>query len=146
MRTIHLSLTFVVLSACTGIQSQVLTPLPSGPTVLTMEMTRYRFLNVASVKPGRVIVDVRNVDTIDHQLVMVKIGENVPGTLAEQVRSDARHPAQTLQLFGVATGERRTFAVDLPVGRYGLLCFVTDPDGISHAHKGMASDLWVQPR
>jgi hypothetical protein len=121
------------------------TTLPPRPTLLSVTMADLGFAHRPGANPGRVIVEARNDDTVAHQLVIVRLPDDMVGTLADQLRSETRRPAQTLQQSGFAPGERRAFAVDLPAGHYGFVCFVTDPDGESHARKGMASDLWVGP-
>ena len=41
-------------------------------------------------------------------------------------------------------GDDEVFAVDLPPGRYGFLCFVEFPEGGTHAFRGMNSEFRVR--
>jgi hypothetical protein len=40
-------------------------------------------------------------------------------------------------------GSTTSVAVDLAPGRYGLVCFLPDPDGQQHAQKGMSSEFRI---
>ena len=106
-------------------------------------MTEHRFEHVAAVPAGRQFFRIRNAGSQLHSLVLVSIDEDVPPIL-EQLRSENRRGAATFaKLPHRPPGSQDTFAVDLTPGRYGLICFVVDPDGVSHALKGMASEIRV---
>lgn len=145
MRVLAL-LALAAMTACDGGNATAGAALPPGPTVLSVEMSSYRFQHDQQAMAGRVVVNARNVDDLAHQIVLVRVPDDLEGTLAEQLRSETRRPAQTLQQLSVEPGRRRAFALDLAPGRYGFVCFVTDDDGVTHARKGMASDLFVRAR
>lgn len=106
-------------------------------------MAEYRFGHVANVPAGRQVFRITNIGAEPHSLVLVALTEDVPPIL-EQLRSDTRRGASTFAKVPTRQpGSRDIFAVELPAGRYGLVCFVTAADGVSHALKGMASELLV---
>jgi hypothetical protein len=117
--------------------------LPPSPQQLDVVMTEYAFQHLAELPPGRTVFQVRNAGSLPHSLVLVELPEDFP-PLAEQLVSDVRRAVPTLaQVPERPPGSRDTFAVDLEPGRYGLICFVMDPDGVLHARKGMSSELRV---
>lgn len=119
--------------------------LPPPPPVVQVTMAEYRFENVAEVRRGRVVVRAHNRGMLGHQLVLVKLPDDLEGTLDQQLHSAERRPVQTLQLMPtVAAGGDAVFAADLAPGRYGFVCFITDAAGQSHALKGMNSELRVR--
>lgn len=102
------------------------------------------FQNPATVPAGRQVFRITNRGATNHSLVLVSLPEDVP-PIVEQLRSDDRRGVPTFaKVPARPPGSDDIFAVDLPPGRYGLVCFVTDPDGVSHAAKGMASEFRVQ--
>jgi len=107
-------------------------------------MTEYAFRHPPTVPPGRQVFRVTNAGSAPHSLVLVALADDVPPIL-EQLRSDTRRATPTLaKLPSRPPGSHDTFAVELPAGRYGLVCFVIAPDGVSHATKGMASEFRVE--
>jgi hypothetical protein len=106
-------------------------------------MAEYSFRHPAEVPPGRTVFRVHNAGSLPHSLVLVELPEDFP-PLAEQLTSDVRRAVPTLaRVPERPPGSRDTFAVDLAPGRYGLICLVTDPDGVTHGQKGMNSELRV---
>ena len=106
-------------------------------------MREYSFQHPAEIAPGRVVFRIHNAGAEPHSIVLVELPEELP-PLAEQLRSDTRRAVANLaQLPERPAGSRDTFAVDLVPGRYGMVCFVRDADGVSHALKGMTSELRV---
>ena len=102
-------------------------------------MADYSFQHPPEVAPGRIVFRISNAGARVHSLVLVELPEDLP-PIGEQLRSDTRQPVANLaRLPERPGGSRDTFAVDLVPGRYGMVCFVTDPDGVSHALKGMSS-------
>ncbi len=107
-------------------------------------MAEYRFEHPSTVPAGRQVYRITNAGAAPHSLVLVSLGDDVPPIL-EQLRSETRRGAPTFaKLPQRPPGSLDTFAVELPPGRYALVCFVTDPDGVSHALKGMASEIRVE--
>ena len=106
-------------------------------------MKEYSFQHPAEIAPGRAVFRIHNAGAEPHSIVLVELPEELP-PLAEQLRSDTRRAVANLaQLPERPAGSRDTFAVDLVPGRYGMVCFVRDADGVSHALKGMTSELRV---
>ena len=117
--------------------------LPAKPQTVDVAMQEYRFLYDAPDAAGRIVFRVHNEGRLRHDLVLVYLEEGLP-PLDEQLRgSDRRIVATIASLPARAPGQQGTFAVDLQPGRYGMICFVTDPDGRQHAQKGMNSEFRV---
>lgn len=134
--------------SCQGEDRQV-APLPRNPDVVNIVMREYGFDyqggNDRAVSRGRIVFRTRNIGKLEHDLVIVGLPKELPGTLAEQLRSPNRRAGRTLARQDPRPpGKEGFFAVDLPAGRYGLLCFVRDPDGENHALKGMAGEFRVR--
>lgn len=117
--------------------------LPPSPPVLSVTMDEYTFTHAPTVAPGRVVVEAVNGGTVDHALTLVGLPDDMP-PIVEQLRGDVRRPVVTFaEIPRQAPGRRGTFAVDLDPGRYALVCFLVDADGVTHAAKGMASEFRV---
>lgn len=128
-------------SACARSEGAAL--LPARPQTVDVVMREYRFDYTPPASAGRVVFNVRNGGRLHHDLVLVLLPEDVP-PLAEQLRgSDRRVVATIASVPDRAPGQRATFATDLAPGRYGLICFVKDADGVQHAQKGMSSEFRV---
>ena len=107
-------------------------------------MAEYRFDFNATVPRGRVVFRVDNAGTIQHALTLIQIPDDYP-PLDVQLHSSERRGAATIaRVPAQAPGSGSTFAADLGPGRYGFVCFVTDPDGVTHALKGMNAEFRVQ--
>jgi hypothetical protein len=132
-----------VFAACTSGASGG-APLPPSPARVDVIMNDNVFHNPATVPAGRQVFRITNAGATDHSLVLISLPEDVPA-IVDQLRSDDRRGVPTFaKVPARAPGSNDTFAVDLLPGRYALLCFVTDPDGVSHAAKGMASEFRVE--
>lgn len=118
-------------------------PLPGKPATVSVVMSEYRFDHAPLVGRGRVVIDVRNEGRRDHEVSLVPLPPDFP-PIARQLRSETRRPLPAMANVSRQPGERRVFAVDLRPGRYALLCFLREGDGVTHALKGMASELRVQ--
>lgn len=117
--------------------------LPPSPPRFDVVMTDNRFEHPATAPIGRLVFRVTNAGAVEHSLVLVSLAEDVP-PIVEQLRSPERRGVPTFaKLPPRPPGSEDTFAVELAAGRYALVCFVTDPDGVSHAAKGMASEFRV---
>lgn len=107
-------------------------------------MEEYRLAHFATVPRGRVVFRFHNAGTLDHGPVLIPLPADAP-PIAVQLRGSERRSVSPLA--GIAPsppGSRRSLAVDLRPGRYALICTIADPDGRTHAVKGMASDLRVR--
>lgn len=116
--------------------------LPPAPPVVVVTAREYRFDYVPPTATGRVLFEVRNAGTLEHQLRLYPLEEDFP-SIDEQLHGTER---RILTRFAgtqpLAPGTQETFAVDLAPGRrYALICFVQDADGQRHALKGMNAEF-----
>jgi len=128
--------------ACQGTVRLALPPPPPAVVVTMQDVGRYRFEYDPVVPGGRVVFRVVNAGRLVHRLALVPLSEDFP-PIDQQLHGSER---QAITPFaGVPDrlpGETGTFAADLAPGhRYALICFVEDPDGVSHALKGMSSEF-----
>lgn len=115
-----------------------------SPAVLDVTMTDNRFVYDGETLPrGRVVFRLVNEGRSDHEVVLLPLPEEFP-PIEEQLRSDERRALETVAgPPAVDPGDNQTFAVDLTPGRYAMVCFVLDEDGVPHSLKGMASEFGV---
>ena len=107
-------------------------------------MREYGFGYDRSVRPGRTVFRVRNTGRLSHELVLIPLPKNFP-PIDVQLRSKKRQViAPIAHLQPVQPGRSGTFAVDLAPGRYAMVSFVTDRNGMSEALKGMNSEFRVR--
>lgn len=119
-------------------------PLPPPARTVAVEMREYRFVWRPPTTPGRVVLHIRNAGKLSHDLVLTQLPEDLPPIL-EQLRGDVRRNATNVaNLPPRPPGDRTAFAVDLAPGRYAIVCFVLDPDGLQHGRKGMAAEFRVE--
>ena len=106
-------------------------------------MREYRFDYRPTVERGRVVVRATNAGTVNHDLVLVALPDDFP-PVDQQLHAETHLPVVTLAAVNAhPPGTGSTFAVNLEAGRYAFLCFVKDPDGQTHALKGMSSEFRV---
>jgi uncharacterized cupredoxin-like copper-binding protein len=108
-------------------------------------MSEYRFDAPTELPMGRAVFRVPNEGRIEHQMQVLQLPEDFPATFEEQFRSENR--VAVMPIMSVprqAPGATAVFALDLLPGRYGLVCFVVDPDGANHAGKGMTAMFTVR--
>lgn len=107
-------------------------------------MREMRF-DVAGGPPrGRVVFNVRNAGSQVHRVALVFLPDDVPPIL-RQLRGSERVVVDELaSVPNRPPGSTDSFAVNLDRGRWAFLCFVVDPDGKTHAEKGMASEFRVR--
>lgn len=120
-------------------------PLPPRPAVVDITMRDYRFSRDRSVPDGRVVVRVRNAGRRTHDLTLLALPEGFP-PIDVQLRGTTRRSLPTLaSLHNLRPGASDSFAVDLAAGRYAILCYVTDSNGVTHARgKGMSAEFRVR--
>ncbi|MDP8927597.1 MAG: hypothetical protein M3O70_03220 [Actinomycetota bacterium] len=130
----------LLASACQPARTEP--ALPPGPPVVTVTLTEYRFEYDPNIPPGRVVFRFVNAGTVRHRPALIPLPESIP-PIEEQLHGDQR--VVTVPFAGIRgrdPGETGTFAVDLTADvRYALICFARDPNGESHALKGMASEF-----
>lgn len=116
---------------------------PSVPTV-AVAMEDYRFTFDPVVPSGRVLFEVTNEGQVEHNLTLIRIPNALDVSLAEQVGGATRRSFPPLAVVrDRRPGASDRFAVDLQPGRYGLICIARDPDGTSHASRGMTAEFDV---
>lgn len=118
--------------------------LPPAPEEVTVAVREYQ-MELGSAPPaGQVIFRVRNVGTVAHELRLSPWPEEFPSV--EEALAD-QGPGRVVGLLARVNpqgpGEDAAFAVHLEAGRYALACFLKDPDGRTHAEKGMATEISV---
>lgn len=125
--------------------------LPPAPPMATVSMREYRFdFAAASLHRGRVIFHVVNDGRLVHRMILAPLPDDFP-PIQEQLHGDVRRSIQqALEIRnlepaakGAGHGMSEDIAFDLRPGRYAFLCLYVDPDGVSHATKGMASEFRV---
>jgi hypothetical protein len=132
----------LTLSSCVVGRSTA-DPLPPSPGQVRVALSEFRFDLAPPTVPGRHVFQAENRGTIDHSLTLIALPDDFP-PLDEQLRGDTRRGATTLaSLRRRPPGAKGIFAVDLLPGRYGLVCFVPDEAGVSHAVKGMNAEFRV---
>jgi hypothetical protein len=122
--------------------------IPAGSTAVDLSLIEYAFLyDRNALAGGNVAFRVANNGVEPHEVILVRI--NRPEPLLDIVRnSPPGGPPPGIQSLGNAfyePGEQANlvFTQALSAGRYGLLCFVSAPDGVPHAIKGMLSEFTV---
>jgi len=106
-------------------------------------MDEYRF-DHGPIPRGRVVFHVVNRGHVAHRMSVVPLPEDLP-PIEVQLHGDDRRALSTLAAVpDTQPGDSAEVAVDLGPGRYALICFITDPDGQSHALKGMASEFRIR--
>lgn len=118
-------------------------PLPPEPPTVLIRMDEMTFDHPAKLPRGRVVIRAHNAGNVPHRLVLVPLPKEFP-PIRQQVMGPERRVIEPQA--GIATqppAATGTFALDLVPGRYGLICYVLDPDGKTHAAKGMASEFRV---
>lgn len=136
----------LIASAC--ISRPPAGPRPPRPTVMKVTAREYGFEYAQAgkvVSQGRVALEMENKGRLHHQLTMIIVPEDMPGTIKEEARSSDTHRVfeNVFALPARPPGGRGSFAVDLEPGRYAMVCLVEDRGGTLHAQKGMASEFRV---
>ncbi len=116
---------------------------PPGPRYLDVAMSEFRFNVSGALRSGRTVITVRNVGQLQHEFILEELPADFP-PFDQQIHSTQRRSLPTLALARRDPGGSRTFAVDLKPGRYAIVCFIHDPDGLTHALKGMDAELRVR--
>jgi hypothetical protein len=114
---------------------------------ITVIATDYAF-DIPAVPTGKVAFTMENAGDEPHFMYVVKLNEGA--TLAEALEAEAagedpdRFVAE--EIGGSSTvgpGQTSVLNADLTPGTYGMLCFVSAPEGAPHAALGMAEEFTV---
>lgn len=137
-----ISLLGLIVSSCGGDGEDA--PLPPPPRTVQVQMREYGFRYDRSIGPGRTVFRARNTGRLRHELVLIPLPKSFP-PIGVQLRSKTRQVIAPLaHLQPVRPARSGTFAVDLAPGRYAMVSFVTNRDGMSDALKGMSSEFRVR--
>lgn len=115
-----------------------------GATALTIVMTDYEFTpKNATAAAGSVTLTAPNNGAAPHELVLIRTAlsvDKLPTASNGDVDEDA-FPANSLpgEIGETEPGQTGTLTVDLPAGRYVMLCNVS-----GHYQKGMVGNLVVK--
>lgn len=130
----------LILSSCGGGEDA---PLPPPPKTVQVQMREYGFSYDRSIAPGRTVFRARNTGRLMHELVLIPLPKNFP-PIDVQLRSNIRRTIAPLaHPQPVRAGGSDTFAVDLAPGRYAMVSFIKDRNGMPDALKGMTSEFRV---
>lgn len=116
---------------------------PPERPIVSLTMREYAFDYQQPVPRGQMVFRVVNAGTLNHRLLLAPVPDDYPPVL-EQLRGEERRPIEPVA--GIPNrppGDTTTFAANLAAGRYFMICFVQDPDGRTHAIKGMATEFRV---
>lgn len=118
---------------------------PTQPQLVEVTMAGQAYaLSQDRLRPGRVVFQVANEDDTDHDLTLVKLPDDA--TAVSQWLDSGVGGVQPVYIMADrGPGEHGVFAVDLPAGQYGVLCFVEDETGTPHYKNGMVADFRVTP-
>lgn len=119
--------------------------LPTGDIKITL--SDYSFAFSQAPTAGTHTFTVSNEGKEPHEVVLVSLP---PEGTAEQLGAwfegpmDGPPPGIPVGgLTGMGPGQVQNFTVNLPPGRYGVLCFIPAPDGAPHFVHGMAATFTV---
>lgn len=125
------------------------TVLPKPPEAdVNIRLVDYAFSMEAPLSQGHKTVRVYNTGSQPHEIGVVKMA---PGAAIEDLLAWIGNPEGPSPMAGIAGGvasiapdREAFFGVDLHEADYALLCFVTAPDGRTHADHGMYQHIRVR--
>ena len=135
-------------------ETEEIVPIPAGVKTVDLKMQEYAFVFDKSQIPadGNFAFAVTNAGTMEQEADVAMIPANMTTAdilnYIEQSGPDSPPPAGVTDIGSVgpiAPGAKANLVFSSPLapGHYVLLCFVTGPDGIPHAVKGMIADFFV---
>lgn len=114
---------------------------PPSPAVVDVRMSEYAFSYPPAIPAGRVVFRARNSGSLDHELQLFPLADDIP-PINDQLRGSQRRVLNAVA--GVPRrdpGESGLFSVELVAGqRYALICFLVD-GGKPHATEGMNAEF-----
>jgi hypothetical protein len=120
-------------------------PLPRAD--VTMTLVDYGFKLSQPLVAGKQVIRVRNTATQAHELLLVRVapGQSLSDLPAWTRTGDGPPPATLVGgVTPISRGVDTNITVDLPPGRYGLICLLADiRDGQPHALHGMMREITV---
>lgn len=123
-------------------------PALPAPTVVEVTVSEGEMkVDRSSVPAGRVVVRAQHGGEQAHEVVVLPLPEDMDASLAEALDSGTKRAVSVLADLPARTaGEETVFALDLPPGRYGLVCFEEGPGDASHAETGENVEFTVRRR
>ena len=120
----------------------------AGPHVLTITAMDYAFRVPPAVPPGLTTVRLVNQGAHLHHVQIVRLDQGkTVGDLVREWKGGAPSPAYVVGEGGPTValgGQTLEGQLVLQPGRYGVVCWLTAPDGQLHVHKGMFGEFEVR--
>lgn len=111
----------------------------------TISGNRYT-LNPATVADDTVLFEVTNNDQVDHELLVLRLGDGV--TSGVLLRTPGPQLPEGVTMIGQATIERsgsgRLLLTSLEPGSYTIVCLLPDQNGVPHLADGMETAFTVE--
>lgn len=124
-------------------------PAPEGDTtVLGYDLTEYAFTAEGAGSTPEfpvLMIHGNNMGKEAHEILVLKLPE---GMTVDQLLADESlfNKVEFIGQISLEPGQLGDMAlINLPAGKYTLVCFFTAPDGKSHASKGMVGEFEVTP-
>lgn len=138
----------VLAAACTPLAGADAQKVPTGAQMVEIDMRDHAYhFEDPGLQPGRVTFRVTNHDDVDHDLALIQLPDDVDGVTEWRNRGKRIGGIYPVYLMADrAPSETGVFAVDLPEGHYGMLCFVSDADGTAHYKTGMVASFRATDR
>ena len=116
------------------------------PELLTITATDFAFAVDGELTPGTTEIRLENDGQFEHHVQLLRIdGEQ---TAEEAIEAIEGPPVDWLIPYGgvapLAPGESAAVVDRLPAGRYALVCFIDEPDGVPHFAKGMVAEFTLR--
>jgi len=116
---------------------------------LVIEASEYAFKTMGSLPAGVTTVQMKNLGKENHETQIVRLNDGITPEqflAAVQAAGNGEPPPIFTYEGGpaeIVPGKTSEIALDLQVGQYMLLCFVSAPDGQPHVMKGMVLPIKV---
>lgn len=125
-----------VLGACGG----AATAEPSDVPTLYLDLSDFKIVSDhATVPAGKVVFGIRNHATMLHEVKVIKTDLALDALPVDQGTAKAKEDGKVGELTNVSAGASRKLVLDLPAGKYVLICNVA-----GHYQLGMRVGLEVQ--
>ncbi len=116
------------------------------PEQLAITATDFAFAVDGDLKPGTTEIHLENAGQFEHHVQLLRIDGDQ--TVEEAIEAIEGPPVDWLTPYGgvgpLSPGESATVVDRLPAGRYALVCFLDDPDGVPHFAKGMVAEFTLR--
>lgn len=139
----------LLLAAACAPKGEPPAPPAAEPPVVTFVATDFAFQGPDTIAPGYTTIRMVNQGPQEHHLILAQLaeGKTLDSLMAFFQANPAGEPPFVTwrgAANSVIAGDSTGGTVDLPAGRYALLCFIPDPaDRVPHLVKGMARELIV---